>query len=586
MPRKRAHDWSLQLPLLGLLGSLVLVAAACTGGGHSQAKKVTAQMVEVKDHIVSMDVSSSVDAKGQPVDPSFTFGPSAKQITVLAHVGILTGDPPLVFTWSQTTSSGDKALFSQTVQVKSLDVAFSVGKSPGTLTVGTYKITATLGGETKSTQVVVSAPQPSNSTSGASSAASSSGNQASASAGPPVSGQSGAASQSAPASPPDSPGMFSDLFLDHYDTQDHLGWYYQVYTTNPAKYTGDFTLQVNGGSPVSMGRVQGSTVLIPELASSSHRYHAAVQSEWEIVPCDVPGGSDLPGTRLVVKSTTHSSYGQQSLQESVVLGPDTMAPDLTVTADPPYGSRVKAGDQITFHVTAEELRGPGYPWQTGVSKIGVLDAQGDAVTPQTYGDAALPCEQKSWKQKATFTYTVPANPPNPLYLYPYAQDFGQSPARAQSFDYFTADTWTGTMNLAGFTDHTLGVAEILCKTPPVDFTISFTSAPDGTLQGTGRVHGPPYTCNGASSPPESGTFAIVGRRTGNQLSLGITLPHSGDFGFVGFWPNNPRLQWNVPIQGTHAHTVITGEALGTSPGHVTLKVDLTCSGCTTGPSGP
>ena len=108
-----------------LLLSLVLVAAACTGGGGSKAESATAQIVEVKDHIVNMEVSSSVDAKGQPVDPSFTFDPTANQITVLAHVGILTGDPPLVFTWSESTSNGDKELFSQTVQVKSQDVAFS-----------------------------------------------------------------------------------------------------------------------------------------------------------------------------------------------------------------------------------------------------------------------------------------------------------------------------------------------------------------------------------------------------------------------------------------------------------------------------
>ena len=45
-----------------------------------------------------------------------------------------------------------------------------------------------------------------------------------------------------------------------------------------------------------------------------------------------------------------------------------------------------------------------------------------------------------------------------------------------------------------------------------------------------------------------------------------------------------HLQWDVPIQGSQAHTVIAGQGMGTSPGHVTLTVDLTCSGCTTGSS--
>jgi hypothetical protein len=586
MPRTGTHDSPLRLPALALLWSLVLVAVACTGGGGSPAKKATAQMVEVKDHIVSMDVSSSIDANGQPVGPAFTFDPTAKQITVLAHVGILTGDPQLIFTWSESTSNGDKELFSQAVQVKSRDVVFSVGKSPGTIAVGTYKITATLGGETKTIQVDVNAPLPSGTTTDSSSAASSSGNQGSTSAGPPVSGISGAVSQSAPAPPSDSAGLVSDVFVDHTAAQDHLGWYYNVDTTDPASYAGDFTLQVNGGSPVSMGRVQGTTVLKPSPGPNTvQQFHAGVQSEWEIVPCDVPGGSDLPGTRLVVKETTHSSYGQESAQASAVLGSDTEAPRLPATSDPSNGDRVKAGDIITFHLTAVELRGEGNPWQTGVKQISILGAsgQGDVVTPQTYGDTALPCDQKSWTQTATFTYTVPENPPSIVRLFPYTVDFAGN-VHAHEFDFPTAETWTGTMSLAGFTRDSVGT---VCTEPGTNFTISFTSTPDGAVQGKGRYHGPPYVCvtklGGVSTPPDRGTFTIAGRRTNDQFLLRMTSV-SGSKWFGAFWPYSLR-GWTLPIQGELVHTVILGPSLGqTLPGHVALTVDLTCSGCTIGSS--
>ena len=142
------------------------------------------------------------------------------------------------------------------------------------------------------------------------------------------------------------------------------------------------------------------------------------------------------------------------------------------------------------------------------------------------------------------------------------------------------ETWTGTMSLSGVTNFQGQV----CTQPPVDFTISFTSATDGTVNGEGRFHGPPYTCvtsvGSVSTAPSRGTITITGRRTGNEFALGIRAV-SGAGLFGPFWPN-PHLQWTVPIQGAQAHTVIAGQGMGTSPGHVTLTVDLTCPVCTTG----
>jgi hypothetical protein len=147
------------------------------------------------------------------------------------------------------------------------------------------------------------------------------------------------------------------------------------------------------------------------------------------------------------------------------------------------------------------------------------------------------------------------------------------------------ETWTGTMSLAGSTTDPAGT---VCREPGTDFTISFTSASDGTVQGKGRYHGSPYTCvsqmfGSYSTPPDKGTFTIEGRRTDNQFLLRMTGV-SGSKNFGAFWPYSLR-GWTLPIHGERVHTVIPGASLGqTLPGHVTLTVDLTCSGCAAGSS--
>ena len=150
----------------------------------------------------------------------------------------------------------------------------------------------------------------------------------------------------------------------------------------------------------------------------------------------------------------------------------------------------------------------------------------------------------------------------------------------------TAETWTGTMSLAGFTKDSAGT---VCTDPGTNFTISFTFAPDGKVQGQGQYDGPGYTCvsqkfGSVTSAPDKGTFALRGERDANYIYLALAGPVSGSENFGAFWPGNQILGWVVPFQGAQAHAVITGMSGGTLPGKVTLTVDLTCSGCTTGSS--
>jgi hypothetical protein len=140
------------------------------------------------------------------------------------------------------------------------------------------------------------------------------------------------------------------------------------------------------------------------------------------------------------------------------------------------------------------------------------------------------------------------------------------------------------MTLGGFTKDSAGT---ICRQPPVQFSLTLVSAPDGSVTGHAQFHGPPYTCDAiigkSTSAPEDGTFTFSGDRTNGRFFLIITGPVSGTTGaLAGFWPDNQHFRWDVPIVGTSAQTKITGIAGGTLPGRVTLTVDLSCSDCAAG----
>jgi hypothetical protein len=123
------------------------------------SQKAPSPPVEVKDPIISMVMASSIDAKGQLVNPRFTFPQNEPQMTAVVRVGKIKGSQ-LKVTWYKTSESGDEKLFEHQIQVKSNDRAFSVGKNAsGTLLAGTYKVVATLEGQTKDMEFDVSPPK-------------------------------------------------------------------------------------------------------------------------------------------------------------------------------------------------------------------------------------------------------------------------------------------------------------------------------------------------------------------------------------------------------------------------------------------
>jgi hypothetical protein len=146
-------------------------------------------------------------------------------------------------------------------------------------------------------------------------------------------------------------------------------------------------------------------------------------------PCWLGGGSDLPGTRVLVSGDFGGMPGTEgavSHDITITLGPDTLAPTVTVT---PASGDVREGETIHLKVTAREERDKG-PWQTGVKRIQVSANHGDVVKEpwvNAADRASQQCAGKTWEQAYDVSYVVPPNPPSPIKLCALAEDYAGNP---------------------------------------------------------------------------------------------------------------------------------------------------------------
>jgi hypothetical protein len=515
-------------------------------------KKGPSPPAENKDPIISMVMASSIDAKGTLVNPRFSFPQTEKQITAIVQLGNIKGSQ-LTVTWYQTSDDGDTKLFEHQIQVKSRERAFSVAKNPGMFfSAGTYKVVATLDGQTKDVEfdIIPPKPEPKKTTDNraerhfagqtesrndraasietnsdelfqpisyegvsdqnwvrkvASNASPQSGaaQPTTSMAAPgqsPVSGNNGTTSPSKPNVPPE-------------ETHCGLGILTGVVDPDADAVEISITAWCNiSGSNVSLdAKVDGNyrqVAVYPPSSQESTSYF------W-VDPCWLEGGSDLPNTKVTVEAMV----GSGGVRRVITLGDDTLAPRVHVVSTPARGSKVKAGDKINLKVDATELR-KGGPWQTGVKMVQVYALPGGQVG-EPWVNSASPlsqkCEQKTWEHKYEATYTVPDNPPPIIQLCAEAEDYVGNPS--QNCGEFVTGDWYGTLQ-----EHEQG--NIYNDTVYVDF--SFSEESDGTIKGKGRVDkmtSEPQLWGGCTCTrtinlkPGEAEFPISGKRVGDEFQL-------------------------------------------------------------------
>jgi hypothetical protein len=363
--------------------------------------------------IVLITTASSVDDQGNLVDPQYTFEPSQPQIAAIVRVGRLkSANSPLTVTWYHLNEDDvQEKLFEQQIAVQSDDLAYSIAKNPGTLTEGTYQVSATLEGQTTQSPLSVRTKNTSSAPPGAAPAG-----QA------PTPGGSGTYHRPAPAPPSAAasvPGCRVDL-----DSGEM--W---VFTRD---FRADLVEVSFGGRcyttalPMSLfATVQGPLQHIAD-------YRVDVGQEgtrnfW-VDPCTLSSGSDLPGTQ--VQFTAEGELGTPSYRATVgaltlTLDRDTLAPHLEVHSSPAKGTKVKVGDKIEVNVTATEQKRLG-PWQMGVHSIQVISPNAGGVVGEPWTNPERlpkPCAAKTWAKDYHVTYTVPPNPPATIQLCAIADDY-------------------------------------------------------------------------------------------------------------------------------------------------------------------
>ena len=429
-------------------GTLVVAVLLSSVSCQTSQSVAPAAPVEAKSSIVSMAMASSIDARGQLVNPRFTFSPSERQITALVRVG-KTNASTLTVTWYLKSHDSDTKLFEHQIQIRNNDRAFSIGRSPGAfLLAGSYRVVATLGGETKTLRFDVAQARtaPNNVSSRwdnesfsvrpvgllrqvawLSAAQTTPSPQTGSSTGqgqPPVSGECGTMAgdggTTAFAEFPEDCGVsftaeynppsgYVDLHADALDID------------SDGKCVGTTHIDV-------CATVNGPRKRVGTYYTTAGRGNYT-SAHFFVDPCWLPGGSDLPGTKVIVSGDFGGLMGTLNAVShdiTISLGEDTLAPTVTIV---PRAGEVKEGDTISLKVTAKEERGRG-PWQSGVKMIQVTVGHGDLVKEPwlNHADrASQKCAEKTWEHTYDAAYVVPSNPPPVINLCALAEDYAGNP---------------------------------------------------------------------------------------------------------------------------------------------------------------
>lgn len=466
--------------------------------------------IDLDGPIVSLVMASSIDDKGQPVNPQFTFPSDERQLTVLVEVGKITGSP-LNITWSRTSDDGDQKLLDHTVEVKSWDRAFSIGKNPGRLAAGSYKVALTLEGHTSELEFDVVAKSSQSAQEGV----------------PPISGGSGIAPQpAAPARVKDGQRQEQKQPVTDCDVgvippgMNRMG-FADVDSPTVSVTAFNSCYEIHGdkawATPIGTleARIDGRPTVVPASAVDNVN-----RSHHQVDPCSLDHGSDLPGTKVSFRGIA-AENPSKTYELFLTLGDDTLAPRVHTISSVKRGTKVKEGDQITLDVTAQERRSGG-PWQTGVKIIQVTADPGGLVGKPWTNPSNLPkpCDQKTWSQPYKATYTVPKNPPEIIRICAIAEDY-QGNQSSQCGEFPTGDVWRGTIKVKA-------VGNVYDEEG--ELALAFTVAKDGSVKGKAHFHrtaSRPHfwyinSCTFTQTySSDEADLLITGRREGDQFTLNM-----------------------------------------------------------------
>jgi hypothetical protein len=377
--RLRAARWQ----VAAVFGALVLACAGC--GSLTSPPKALGEPAH--GPILSLVMAKTL-LGGRPRGLTQYFAIKTRTIYAAAFLGDLHGGTQMVMTWSRVTAHGLHVMFTKEVPVTSYGIAYSTGVTPGTLPPGTYQVSASVDGVTRSVYWTVFTPKGMTTAEFAKSAA------------PLRLGSSG----SLPQVPPKVPCA-------------------EAQSTLSMPSTTDVRLLVSAYCPqdTSNGPTRGVVI-----ATMSHtagqwlvgrlklQHTGLLTGSFNLDVCKLSGGSNKPGTALYYSTIIYYRGTSKSYGGKYVLPPAHLPPVVFISSSVPPGAPVFPGQKIVLHVTASEPVSFGA--ELPIKSIQVSDPAG-VVKSKTFRQVKhMHCGDQALRRTMTFSYKVPAGLHGPLTL--------------------------------------------------------------------------------------------------------------------------------------------------------------------------
>ncbi len=447
---------------------LVLSAAACSNDappddpGRPTGPEENAPF-RLRDGALLGVMLTADPVEGGQAEPRMIFTTDDTQVTALVVLG---DDVPagatLLIAWSSVQGIDDgEVLFTHDVPVGPGGEAFSVGVSETGLAPGRYEVAATLGdAEVRLPWRVEIAREGTQA--GKARMASALAQSGDEDWNVPDSGSSGWY-EPTPESPPAEPGPCEIVSL--------------VARFDPMRSVGASTRWNGTCSAMTLeAAVAGSPTTVATLPAAGPS--RIPQLEGRVDLCELPGGSDLPGT--VVRWTATGSDGTTASDAFTV--PDFGEALMVDMGSVPEPGHVDPGQRIALRAMAIVP-----PTSLGIQEL-VITVNGE--TLQRVGNLSEtsspePCDDGRLGAVKFTHYDVPQDAPSEIEICAHAVGFDGTEAE-HCIKFFTGEVWDGTVNSIVTTE---GPGGPCGNRIPVQGTARFVVAGDGSVTGTYDVDG-------------------------------------------------------------------------------------------------
>jgi hypothetical protein len=511
--------------LAALLVGCSLFAQACTGGGDQPNSETTDSAIlsgppfAADGPLAGIVMAKDINESGLPVEPGLEYLSSEPQVTAIVPLGEGADGRTLTIAWYRAVGLDERErLFEHEIQARSFANAYSVSVSQGSLQPGLYEVVATLDEHEVWSPWIVSEAMMIDLTS--------SGNgsgtiltQIDTDGQPPAGGGNGVIAWPDMASFPDGPELPD---FETWGTEGEPGACPRSVFGVPmgmfieAHASGAFCDDEIVLAAAATGPLQ---VIASGLGGAQEWFH----------PCDLAGGSDLPGSVIKLGGWT-VDHEDEVLTASLELFDLGLNPIGYIRGTPGPRARVRPKQRV-------QLLGIGahFPMPTAPS-IKSLTLRGpDASVIATKEFEGEACDLARFFRGLKGSYRVPEDPPAIIEITLEVEDDAgrKSSTTAQ---YFTeGEIWNGVMKSVAVDEHIPGCT----STENVRTELNLAVSASGKVVGNATT----FSITGDSSlrgecgvVPYPGTFArldVEGTKTDQGFEIWFKAPTRGTLG-IGF----------------------------------------------------